>query len=144
MTPSTTWESYIEISLGACLSNCARSGGCGEAPCRAQVIRPAYPDAAFKGLKADAHTFGAACGLRSTGNFSVREIGLDQINQRSARFTDFGRRQSMRQNARLDLVAPRRMPQHRSLEFIEHHQDGTQCVVRHIAGTPGAAHEFQV
>ena len=72
---------------------------------RAQIIRTAYPDAAFKRLKAYAHALGAAHGLRAAGNLAVGQIGLNQIDQRSAGLTGVRGWQGVRKNARLNLVA---------------------------------------
>jgi len=41
-------------------------------------------------------------------------------------------------------TSSRRVAEHGALEFVEHHQDGTQCVVRHIARPPGSTHESEV
>ena len=50
----------------------------------------------------------------------------------------------MGEYAGLNFVAASRVPEHGAFEFVEYHQDGAQCVVRHIARPPGSAHEFQV
>src|SRR5258708_31918804 len=86
---------------------------------RAQIVRTANPDAALERLETHAHTFGAPHGLRSAGNLAVREIRLNQVDQRSTRFARIGRRQGMRENARLHLVAPGRIAENGALELVE-------------------------
>ena len=50
----------------------------------------------------------------------------------------------MRENARLDFIGAGRVAEHGALEAVEHDQHRTQGIVRHIAGTPGPAHEPQM
>ena len=109
-----------------------------------QVVRTANPDAAFEGLEAHAYPFGPPHSLRPAGNLPVGKIRLNQVDQGGTGLAGIRGRQGMRENARLYLIAPRRIAEHRALEPVEHHQHGTQCVVGHIAGTPGAAHEFEM
>src|SRR5271170_8487737 len=86
---------------------------------RAQIIGSAYPDAAFEGLETHAHALGPAHGLRAAGNLAVSEIRLNQIDQRSAGLTGIRRRQGVRENARLNLIARRGIAEHSALEPIE-------------------------
>ena len=111
---------------------------------RAQIVRAADPDSPFERLEANPHTFRAAHCLRAAGDLAVGEIRLDQVHQGSAGLARIGRRQGMREYPGLNFIAASGVAEHGTLEFVEHHEDGAQCVVRHIAGTPGAAHETQM
>jgi hypothetical protein len=115
-----------------------RPAGC------AQIVRAADPNASFERLEAHPHAFRTAHGLRTAGNLAVGQIGLDQINQSCTGLAGIGRRQCMRENSRLYLIAASSIAEHRALKFVEHDQNRAQCVVCHIAGASCAAHESQV
>ena len=120
------------------------AGGVMRAAGRAQVVWAADPDTPFEWLEAHPHAFRAPHGLRAAGDLAIGEIRLDQINQGSTGLADISRRQRMGEDPCLNLIAASGVAKDRALELVEYDQDGAQCVVRHIAGTPGAAHESQV
>jgi hypothetical protein len=119
-------------------------GGVMRSTSRSQVVGAAYPDAALEGLEAHAHALGTAHGLGAAGYLAVRKIRLYQIDQGGTGLARIRRRQRMRENARLNLIARGSIAEHSALEAVEDHEDRTQCVVGHIAGAAGAAHEFQM
>jgi len=108
------------------------------------AVDPRYPNAAFERLEADAHGLGSACHLGAAADFTVGKIGSYQINQGGAGLAGLRRRQRMRENARLYVVAPRRIPDHAALEAIENDQNRTQGIVRHIARSASPPDEAQV
>ena len=97
------------------------------------AVRPRYPNTAFEWLKADAHGLSPTRHLRTTSDFSVLKIGSYEIYQGGAGLVGVRRRQRMRENARLNIIAPRRISDHALLEAIENDQNRTQGFVRHIA-----------
>jgi hypothetical protein len=107
-------------------------------------VRSRYPNAAFEWLEAHSQGFGSARGLRATSYFAVREIGTDQVDQGGAGLARVRRGQRVRENARLNLIAPRRIADDPALEAIEHDQNRAQCVVRYIARQSRAPDEAQM
>src|ERR1700685_1317073 len=96
------------------------AGGVMRSAGRAQIIGLPYPDPAFEGRETPPHPLGPAHGLRAAGNLAVSEIRLNQIDQRSAGLTRIRRRQGMRENPRLNLIARRGIAEHSAFASIEH------------------------
>ena len=109
-----------------------------------QILRTANPQPALERLKANAHRLGPAHGLSSARNFAVGQIRLNQIDQGSPRFARIRRWQRVREDARLNIVAMRRIADYGPLESVENNQYRTQGIVGHVAGTARIADETQV
>ena len=120
------------------------AGGVMRAAGRAQVVGAADPDASFERLETNAQPLGPARGLSAASNLAIGEISLDQIDQGCAGFTCVSRRQRMREDARLNLVAAGGVAEHGSLEPVENHQYRAQSVVSHVAGAARPTHEPQM
>src|SRR5882757_2903876 len=108
------------------------------------AVDPRYPNAAFERLEAHAHGLDSACHLGAAADFTLGKIGPYQINQGGAGLAGLRRRQRMRKDARLNIIAPRRVPDHTALETIENDQNRTQGIVRHIARSSRPPNEAQV
>lgn len=124
--------------VGGSARRAAGFGGC------SQVAWTRYPDAAFERLEAHAHGFGASDCLRAAGDLSVGEIGSKQIHKGGARLAGVRRRQCVREDACVNIVASPRATHDPALESIQYDQDRAQCVVGDIAGAARVAHEPQM
>src|ERR1700722_1592006 len=85
-----------------------------------QIVRSANPRAPFERLKTHPEDLGPARGLGTAGNLAVGEIRANQIDQGCTGLVGVRRRQRVREDSRLHLIAARGIAEDGAFEAVEH------------------------